>query len=254
MSFTITDIKKQLGPGLGLRKNRYLIEIPIPIVNGETINILCQSAGLPERTIQTTEVFHKGRKYVMRGEMDFGNDYEISIVDDDKMRIRQMFDAWMQKIDNTRPDKNTSILGTSFESISPTLLDNISSAVSTANTLKNALGDRNSAQDFILNFFDDNSKYSPPNYQTDINIWQMGRGGEIDGEKVYGYKLQNAFPKSIGIVTLEDGEENSLSQFSVNFAFSEFIPLVGNKQRFLGTVFGEDAIEIANGIENLFNL
>lgn len=254
MSFTITDIKKQLGPGLGLRKNRYLIEIPIPTVSGETINILCQSAGLPERTIQTTEIFHKGRKYVLRGEMDFGNDYEISIVDDDEMRIRRMFDAWMQKIDNTRPDKNTSILGTSFESISPTLLDNISAAVSTANTLKNSLSSTSTAQDFVLSFFNDDSKYSPANYQVDINIWQLGRGSDIDKEKIYGYKLQNAFPKSVGIVTLEDGEENSLSQFSVNFAFSEFIPLIGNRERALGVILGEDVVNIGEGIENLFDL
>lgn len=191
MNFSINDLKKHLGPGLGLRKNRYLVEIPAPTNNGETINMLCQSAGLPERNITTTDVWHKGRRYQVRGETDFIGEYEISIIDDDKMKIRQMFDDWMKKVDNTKPNGGGG--GASFES---------------------------------------NGSDNPPtaSYQADINIWQMDNPspqGSVDSQKIYGYKLQNAFPKQVGIVTLEDNEENTLSEFSVTFAFSEFIPLYG---------------------------
>ncbi|NQU33998.1 MAG: hypothetical protein HQ521_12250, partial [Bacteroidetes bacterium] len=91
MSITINELRKHLGPGLGLRKNKYMLELPVPTVSGESLNILCQSAGLPERNISTTDLWHKGRKYTVRGETDFVGEYEISIVDDDKMTVRQLF-------------------------------------------------------------------------------------------------------------------------------------------------------------------
>lgn len=190
MNFSISSLKKHLGPGLGLRKNKYILEMPVPGMDGEMMSILCQSAGLPERNISTTEYWHKGRRYVVRGETDFVGEYEISIVDDSNMKIRNVFDHWLKMVDNTQPK-----------------------------------GGGNAS-------FERGIHIDTPNYQTDINIWQMSgsRGGRADNDshKVYGYKLQNAYPKSIGIVTLESETENALSQFSVNLAFSEFIPLYGN--------------------------
>lgn len=182
MDFNITELKKHLGTGLGLRKNRYLIEIPD--ANGEQLNVLCQSAGLPERNINTVDVWHKGRRYTVRGETDFGGEYEVSIVDDDKMKLRQFFDAWLKKVDDS--SRGAPSGGASYEGGGASVS------------------------------FD---------YQTDINIWQTDRPN--GGVKIYGYKLQNAYPKQVGIVTLDDGEENTLSEFSVTFAFSEFIPLSG---------------------------
>lgn len=190
-NFSITSLKKHLGPGLGLRKNKFILEMPVPGVEGETMSILCQSAGLPERNIATTELWHKGRKYVVRGETDYVNEYEINIVDDSNMRLRNMFDQWLKSIDNTQP--STARGGASFER---------------------------------------GAVIPSPAYQTDINIWQMSGSTSAtasnDSHKVYGYKLQNAYPRSIGIVTLESEGENQLSQFSVVLAFSEYIPLYGN--------------------------
>ena len=104
MSFTITDLKKHLGPGLGLRKNKYLIEIPVPGIEGRTLNILCRSAGLPERTITTQSLWHKGRKYNVRGETDYGGTYDVSILDDSKRNdyakgINHLMNEGFMKID-----------------------------------------------------------------------------------------------------------------------------------------------------------
>lgn len=261
-SFGITDIKKHLGPGLGLRKNRYLIELPVPTVNGETINILCQSAGLPERNISTADLWHKGRRYTVRGETDYIGEYEISIVDDDRMKIRQLFDTWMKTIDNSRPDKNSSILGASFEQVNPGLLDNLTTGLEVANRVKGALTNPRQLLDFAIGQLDVNTQLASAAYQTDINIWQMGRPTSdsfigvdfpipIDNQKIYGYKLQNAFPKSVGIVTLEDGDENTLSEFSVTFAFSEFIPLYGIQQDLMAGVLGDRATDVIRGIRTL---
>ena len=86
---------------------------------------------------------------------------------------------------------------------------------------------------------------------TDINIWQL------DGQnnKVYGYKLQNAFPTSLGTVTLDDGEENTLSEFSIVFGYSEFIPIenVTAVSQIVDSAIGENANDIVDGIESLFD-
>lgn len=246
-SFTIRDLKKHLGPGLGLRKNRYLIEIPIPGIEGQTLNVLCRSAGLPERNISTNTVWHMGRRYTVRGETDYIGEYEISIVDDSDMQIRKMFDTWMKQVDNTKP-KNLGVIGASFEEGAKGFLSNVKSLVKVGNEVKNLV--KNPKQ--IINWFIgalNGENGTMPQYQTDINIWQLG---PIDN-KVYGYKLQNAFPKSIGIVTLEDDNPDTLSEFSVVFGFSEFEPLTGIKDSTATAILGDDIMEIKSGVEALFD-
>jgi hypothetical protein len=247
--FTITDLKKHLGPGLGLRKNKYLIEIPVPGIEGRTLNILCQSAGLPERNITTTTIYRYGRKYNVRGETDYNGTYEVSILDDSDMNVRKVFDTWLKKIDNTKP-MNTGILGSSYESGVGDVLETIQSGVQIANQIKNVVEDPTSSVDFFLGFIDKGNAASAAGYQTDINIWQLSS----DSQKVYGYKLQNAFPSQVGIVTLEDGEENTLSEFSVTFTFSEFIPMENRRptDRLVDALIGDTATNILDGVESLF--
>ena len=245
--FTISDLKKQLGPGLGLRKNRYMIEIPAT-VDGETLNILCQSAGFPERNIQTVEMFHKGRKYLLRGETDYTNEYEITILDDSSMQIRQMFDNWLKEIDNSRPDKNSSLLGASFETLAPGLIDNLEAGVKVAGEVKNALKNTSQIVSFARGLMDFNAAVPGPKYQVDINIWQIDAGQKT----VYGYKLQNAFPKSVGSVTFEDSDENTLTEFTVTFAFSEYIELRGTKEDLISGIIGDQTSGVLSGASNLF--
>jgi hypothetical protein len=246
--FTITDLKKQLGPGLGLRKNKYLLEIPIPGVEGSKINVLCRSAGLPERTIKTTQMFHKGRQYNVRGETDYGSTYEVSILDDSEMNIRKTFDKWMKQVDNSKQVGGLS----SYESGLGDILNVVKSGLQLANQIKNVVQNPKEAiGGFFLGIVDPGQGASTAKYQTDINVWQLTNSGQ----KVYGYKLQNAFPQQIGIVTLDDGDENTLSEFSITFAFSEFIPLEGpiNAQTLIKGALGDKGNEILDGVESLFN-
>jgi hypothetical protein len=248
--FTITDLKKHLGPGLGLRKNKYLIEIPVPGIEGRTLNILCQSAGLPERNITTTSVYRYGRRYTMRGETDYIGTYDVSILDDSNMAVRSIFDKWMRTIDNTKP-VNAGIAGASFEPGVADALSNISSGLEVANQIKNTIEDPLSSVDFFLGFIDKGNAASAAVYQTDVNIWQLS----ADNRKVYGYKLQNAFPSQVGIVTLEDAEENTLSEFSVTFSFSEFTELENRTPtaKLVRALAGDNAVDILDGIESLFD-
>jgi hypothetical protein len=247
--YNIRELKKHLGPGLGLRRAKYLLELPVPTVEGQTINILCRSAGLPERNINVSQVWHKGRPYNIRGETDYIGEYEISIVDDSDMRIRKMFDVWLSQIDNTKP-ANEGIIGASFEQAIPGFLSEGYNLVRTANQIKNLIKNPKQALDWVIgSIAGTNASTSQPTYQTDINIWQLGN----NSEKVYGYKLQNAFPKSVGIVTLDDADENTLSEFSVVFAFSEYIPLQTTNKALTAAIIGDTGTGILNGVDALFN-
>jgi hypothetical protein len=245
--FTISDLKKHLGPGLGLRKNKYLIEVPVPGATGESINILCRSAGLPERTINTHTLWHKGRKFNIRGETNYGDTYEFSVVDDSEMQLRRIFDRWLRLVDDSKP-KNLGILGASYESGVGDVLKNIKSGIAVVNQVRNAVKNPDQAADFLLGLIDGGNGYPTPTYQIDVNIWQLS----AVSKKVYGYKLQNAFPSSLGIVTLEDEQENTLSEFSVVLTFSEFAPL--EETSLLGkaanAILGDDIRDIRYGIES----
>ena len=205
--FTIEDLKKHLGPGLGLRKAKYLLEVPVPS-EGKTLNILCRSTAFPERNVGTVAVFNKGRKYNMRSETAYPGTYDVSVTDDSKMVLRALFDGWLTLVDDSNPGGQSA---SSYEKTSSFSLG----------------ASKNSGQ---------------PDYQADVNIWQLGN----QGEKIYGYKLQNAFPSSLGIVELDDSDETTLSEFSVTFTYSESIPLSpGGVQSLTSSILGKDAQEIA---------
>jgi hypothetical protein len=246
--FTISDLKKHLGPGLGLRKNKYLLEIPVPGIEGAKINVLCQSAGLPERNISTTTIFHKGRKYNIRAETDYIGTYEVSIKEDSNMNVRKLFDKWIKVVDDSKPGGTRGgFSGASYEEGIGEVLDVAKSDGNAANQIKNSLENPSDAiGGFFLGALDVGGATTFAKYQTDINVWQLNS----NNLKIYGYKLQNAFPSSIGIVTLGDSEENALSEFSVNFTFSEFIPLKGIDENF--GIGGLDVLNDLNDAKTIF--
>lgn len=204
MRTNINDLKYSLGKGAGIRKNKYMIEIPIAGTDGHTFNILCKSASLPSRTINVASVWRNGRKYNMRAETDYGGNYEVTILDDSDMTIRKSIDRWMKKVDNSTP------AGTSASSFELDFIDNI---INTGQDILNT---------GINYFFGTNSSLAE--YQTDINIWQL----DNNGNKIYGYKLQNAFPTMISELQYDDAELDTLADFNISFTFSEFEPIINN--------------------------
>lgn len=192
-TITISDLKKHLGPGLGLRKNRYVIEFPS---GGIKKNVLCMATSLPERAMSTTTVFFNGRKYNIRGETEYNNTFEVSFVDDSNMYLRQEFDAWLNAVDNSNFNTTSEQGNNKSITVHP------------------------------------DYKANNTSYKTEVNIWQVGNDGETG---VYGYCLQDCFVSSVGSVALEDTTENQMSEFSVTFTYSEFVPIVGPKKLDLGS-------------------
>ena len=65
------------------------------------------------------------------------------------------------------------------------------------------------------------SAFNEPNYQRDFEIWQL----DANQNRVYGYIMHNCFPTTMGTVTYDDSETDSLVEFNVSFSYSEYEPI-----------------------------
>ncbi len=248
---SISKLKESLGGGL--KKNKFLLEVAVPGIDSEKLNILCKTAGLPQRTIGVTEVWYKGRKYNIRSTTDYGGEYEITVLDDNKMSIRKAFDKWMQKVDDSRKTKYESggLLSGDIKNAINKGIGYVKSATALASKAKNIMENpKQVIGDYVMGKLNPSKETSVADYQTDFNIWQLNNSGK----KVYGYKLQNAFPKSIGPVQFDSSSLNELTEFTITFAFSEFITIENNLiQDIVSGIAGEDGGDALSSIESLFS-
>lgn len=231
---TVNDLKSSLGERLGVRKNKYLLELFIPVSNydpapASKIDILCQSASFPEINNTTLTTYHKGRRFQTRGETDYGSDYVITFIDDDRMSLRRLFQSWMILIDNTTPKSHPNLLENDGFS-GWDIFGSINSAGQVWNDIQNTLSSDQMGFDFVRGLFDSSVARSTPSYMTDFNVWQLagnttGHNGDVDSAKIMGYKIQSAFPKSISAIDYSDEIQNENVRFSVTFGFSEVTPM-----------------------------
>lgn len=233
MANTISDLKAALGAGMGARKNKYMVELPYGNTDGNQFNILCKSATMPARSIGVQDIWHHGRKYRIRGETDYGGGTVVlTVYDDSKYTTRKLIDSWMTKIDNS--GNFYQIAGSpaqdsygSLNEMNP--FSHIENSIKTVQELttsarKLANSGLSSLADFVSDTVTGNNTTSIQTaYQTYINIWQL----DAYGRKTYGYQLQNAFPQEIGQIQFDSSEQDSLVEYDITFAFSEFIPIGG---------------------------
>jgi len=218
----INTLKSHLGIGIGSRKNKFLIELPMRSLDGEKINALAKSASLPERKINPVKIMHKGRQYYVRGETEYPGTYQITVLDDSEMNVRKAIDDWLTEIDDSAKTTRAGLGSSSFEKNTNNLLGILQSGKNIYSDVRSALNDpSNAMSNTLVGMIDPSQKSPSAKYQVDINIWQLSS----NGQKVYGYKLQNAFPINVGAVTYEDSDQNTLTEFTVEFAYSEFLPL-----------------------------
>ena len=231
MNFTINDLKKKLGGGLST--NKYLLELTSPIfsMDSATLNTLCKSARFPERSIATTEMWRYGRKYNLRGETQYGDKLVLTFLDDDKATVRAFFDEWLELVDDSGVSDLIDIA--SFEKL--------------ASTIKGITN--GGFGDFAKSILDRDSASALAEYQSNLNVWALNS----KREKVYGYKLQNCYPTSVGEVAFSDDSENKLVEFDVTFTFSEFLPIKDQSliEMAVGTLIGSGAPEIT--MEDVFD-
>jgi len=206
MSKTISDLKSSIGGGL--MTNKYLVEMTSPILtmDANKLNILCNKASFPERTIATNEIWRYGRKYVVRAETTYNGSITLGFIDDDEANIRQFFDAWLKVVDDSGTSAAFDL--SSYEATTSGILDIVSKLQSDPSSI-------------VQSLLDDDFADSLASYQNSFNIWALNNSND----KVYGYKLQNCYPTSISGVDFSDSDSNKVMEFTVTFSYSEFEPI-----------------------------
>ena len=221
MITTVNDLKNALNGGS--KKNKFLVELSYSEADSRKLNLLCKTVNFPPKSISPVSAYYHGRKYNLRSEVDYGGSIDLTFIDDDELSIRQFFDKWMKRVDDSSKLKSGS-----FESSSggTGLFDIIDTAKGIYDEVTDFVKDPMGT--IIKPFKELGGSFLSgltgssvlADYQAYMKIWQL----DGEGNKVYGYEVQNIFPTSIGEVTYDDSEMDSLVEFNVTFAFSEFDP------------------------------
>lgn len=217
------DLLKELNRNIGSRNNRYVLELDVPIANSpdiSTLNILCQATSFPTKSMSVANVYRFGRKYNLRGEVNYGDSWTLTFVEDSDMSVRKILETWHIDIDDS------AIQGTGLSNV----YTNPRSRVRSNQTLDNR--EQGYRDGSWFNNLPESFRPSLPNYQTDIRVYQL----DLVGNKVMGYLMQNAFVSEIQAIEYADDFENQLTKVSVTFTYSEFLPLMsGALEGKLGT-------------------
>ena len=70
------------------------------------------------------------------------------------------------------------------------------------------------------------------NYKADLEVIQYGK----DGSKIRSYQLIGAFPTSVGSIGLGWDSTNAIEEFSVNFSYDYWIPVIESSDKKAGGV------------------
>lgn len=84
---------------------------------------------------------------------------------------------------------------------------------------------------------------SAEQYKTDLEIRQYGKDGEI----LRSYQLIGAFPTQIGAISLGWDSANAIEEFTVNFSYDYWVPLLETSNKKAGGVNQYGSTTIAEG-------
>jgi hypothetical protein len=73
-------------------------------------------------------------------------------------------------------------------------------------------------QNGIQNYNTTLGRVNPTEYQVDLNVYQLDRGGAI----IKSYRFVDAMPVNIGPIQLDFDQQNQIEQFDVEFTFNYF--------------------------------
>lgn len=223
---TINDLKQNLAGGS--RKNKFLIELSFGSLDSAKFNCLCTNAQFPSRQIQTVTVSRHGRKYPLRAETDYGNSYEITVIDDNELSLRKFFDSWLTYVDDsTKESTDFYAMQDSRNSFLSKFKNACSSIKDISDGIRSIVSNPKEFGSKILGKTVGNilgANHNIPEYQAELTIWQL----DTLGNKVYGYNLENVFITAIGEVSYSDSDLDTLVEYNVTFTFSEFYPVEQN--------------------------
>jgi hypothetical protein len=109
--YTVNQLKNALQTN-GAKTDKFTIRFGTPAGDGSlTLGvdgpILCKAASFPDKSIGTMDVWIQGRKLPLPGDTTFPESWDIEFYNTADHKIRQMFIAWMDKIDNYETNSHT---------------------------------------------------------------------------------------------------------------------------------------------------
>jgi len=224
----------------GARNNKYRIFYD---TLGEDFDIMVHSTSMPGREVSSTEVFVRGRKYKLAGEISDDGTWEATFYNDPDLLHRRFFLKMLDGIHNfNTPDyllsggerTESSLTGPDYFYSSDTLtvgdfLGKINDTAKKINDLYysvKALKTKvsrsvdyitkaiNGDWDAIASIFSENN-YQKPWYMQEIVIQQLDHEGRI----VYSATLHNAFVTNVSPLEYQD-EQGEISTTTVTFEYS----------------------------------
>lgn len=97
-------MRKYLGDGA--RNTRFDIKLNIPseISNSyndsRALSIMCKSANLPNRTIQTQNIVFRGKSIPVPVSTKYSNTWTCTFYNDENHNMRKMFELWLDAVDS----------------------------------------------------------------------------------------------------------------------------------------------------------
>lgn len=227
----------------GARNNKYRIVYSVSEINTE-LDIVCNASSMPQREMGTVEVFVKGRKYILAGEIEDTGEWEMTIYNTPDHMLRRFFlelisaihsyespaylldpgqvsesDLRSIRIEASASSSNNSSVSqfTGFLSSVGSTVQKIDKAITSigqvfkkaavvSNTLKNGN---------IESLVYGPGFISRPWYQQDIIIQQL----DHEERPIVQAKLLNAFITNVGPVDFTD-EVGDISTTTLTFAYS----------------------------------
>jgi hypothetical protein len=84
---------------------------------------------------------------------------------------------------------------------------------------------------------------SAEQYKTDIDVIQYGKAGDI----LRSYQLIGAFPTQLGAIALGWDSANAIEEFTVNFSYDYWVPLVEASDKKAGGVNAYSGLTVTDG-------
>lgn len=152
--------------GLGARANKYRVNLPY--TSAESMDVLAKATSLPDVTLGTIEVWHRGRKLLVAGEAQYAGTWDVTFYNTEDLNLRDIFVEEIERIDSYLTEQKS--VGQN--------------------------GD----------------------YMKNLNVLQLDSKNNPTREFV----LFNAYPTVVSTVDLASDSADTISEFTVTFAYSHW--------------------------------
>ena len=243
--------------GSGARTNKFRILIPIGD-NGETFDILCQSASLPGKILTPVKMISKGRNYTLRGETSYDGNWSATIYNTDKMAEYKQMVRWMDEVHQHAVYREGILGGLTVGGV------NVSKAAQGITSGINQAVNILSTNPLSLVGSIINGAGTYPSYMRNIRIQmlggsdtkkykqgfnKLGDNNDLLAENVIAeVLLLGVFPTSVSPIDLTS-ENGNISVTNIVFAYSD-IQFGSDLENLLGDVLGTNLTKTKDNITN----